>query len=86
MTITKVDTINGKLTTCRTQLDFSIEEIAYNIKTLGKVERRARLEPSYVQIKYCIQCLQRPIVNQVKGKWFPHYRVFLEEINSQVDY
>ena len=74
-------TINGKLMTCRTQLDFSNEENAYNIKKLG----RARLDPSYIHVKYCIHCLQRSIVDEVKGKCFPHYRVFLEEINSQVD-
>ena len=68
--------INGKLMTCRTQLDFSNEENAYNIKKLGKVKRRARLEPSYIHVKYCIHCLQRSIVDQVKGKCFPHYRVF----------
>ena len=37
--------INGKLMMCRTQLDFSNEENAYNIKKLGKVKGRARLEP-----------------------------------------
>ena len=69
-------TINEKLMTCRTQLDFSNEENAYNIKKSGKVKRRARLEPSYIHVKYCIHSLQRSIVDQVKGKCFPHYRVF----------